>query len=298
MENYEELSIKALQLAGMGERTQESYTRALRMLSGFYEKGPDQISEKELEDYFLHRRNVTLWSSATLRIAYSGIKFYFQNVLKRDWHIFAYLKAQKERKLPSILDKAEVHQLLECIKTHQNYACLSTIYGCGLRISEALALQVSDIDGKRMMIHVYRGKGARDRYVPMPMDIYQILRRYWVIHRNPIFVFPALGRGHIHAASATKPMDIDSVQGAFRLAKKAAGITKRGVSVHTLRHCYATHLLEAGVNPRIVQRYLGHSRLETTMIYFHLTQKGTEDACRIINDTMKDFRNDSDKRHL
>lgn len=289
-QDYYELSMRTLQLAGMSERTQECYTRAVRMLVEFCGKSPDQITESELEDYFLHRRNIDKWSAATLRIAYSGVRFFFLNALKRDWHIFTYLKSKREQRLPCILDREDVFRLLGRIKTFHNYACLSTVYACGLRISEALALQVADIDGKRMMIHVHRGKGAKDRYVPLPPETYQLLRRYWVTHRNPTLIFPAIGRGHIKAPTATMPMAISSVQGAFKEAKLAAGITKRRVSVHTLRHCYATHLLEAGVNPRVVQRYMGHSKLETTMVYFHLTKKGTEDACKIINSTMRGFR--------
>lgn len=295
MKDYYEQSIRALQLAGMSERTQECYTRSVRLLADFYQKTPDLISEPELEDYFLHRRNEDKWSSATLRIAYSGVKFFFVNVLKRDWHIFTYLKSKKEKRLPCILEQEEVYKVLRCVRTFHNYACLSTIYACGLRISEALALEVSDIDGKRQMIHVHRGKGAKDRYVPLPQDTYQLLRRYWVTHKNSTLVFPALGRGSNEASTAQKPMAIDSVQGAFRQAKYTAGITKRRVSVHTLRHCYATHLLEAGVHPTVVQRYMGHARLETTMVYFHLTQKGAEDAFRIINNTMKGFRYDNHK---
>jgi integrase/recombinase XerD len=292
MKDYFKRSMRALQLAGMSERTQESCTRAVRKLVDFYQKTPDLITEPELEDYFLNRRNVDKWSSATLRIAYSGIKFFFVNVLKRDWHIFTYLKSKKDRKLPCILDREEVFRILGCVKTFHNYACLSTIYACGLRISEALAIQVTDIDGKRMMLHVHRGKGAKDRYVPLPQETYHLLRRYWVTHRNPVFVFPAVGRGHNEAPTAQKPMVLDSLQGAFRRAKFDARINKRRVSVHTLRHCYATHLLEAGVNPRVVQRYMGHSRLETTMVYFHLTQKGTEEAVNLINHTMKGFAHD------
>ena len=295
MKDYYEQSIRALQLAGMSERTQECYTRAVRLLVDFYQKTPDLVIEPELQDYFLHRRNVSKWSAATLRIAYSGIKFFFIHVLQRDWHIFSYLKAKREQRLPCILSREEVFSILNHLTTFHNYAFHSTVYGCGLRISEALALQVSDIDGKRMMIHVHRGKGAKDRYVPLAQDTYQLLRRYWASHSNPVLIFPALGRGGNEGPSAKTHMALDSAQGAFRRAKFAAGITKRRVSVHTLRHCYATHLLEAGVNPRVIQRYMGHANLETTMIYFHLTQKGTEDACKIINSTMKGFRYDHGK---
>jgi integrase/recombinase XerD len=293
MKDYYEQAIRALQLAGMSEGTQECYTRAVRMVVEYHGKSPEAITELELQDYFLHRRNTDKWSPATLRVAYSGVKFFFINVLKRDWHIFTYLKAKSEQKLPCILSKEEVFGILERVKRFHNYAFLSTVYACGLRISEALALQVSDIDGGRKMIHVHHGKGAKDRYVPIPDETYQLLRRYWATHRNPVLIFPALSRGGNESHAAKNPMATASVQGAFRQAAHAAGITKRRVSVHTLRHCYATHLLEAGVNPRVIQQYMGHGQLETTMLYFHLTQKGTEDAAKIINATMRGFRYDN-----
>ena len=147
-------------------------------------------------------------------------------------------------------------------------------------------LQVSDIDGVRRFIHVHRGKGAKDRYVPLPDTTYSLLREYWKTHRNPKLIFPALGRGHNLGPKAVTPMAIDSVQGAFREAKIRAGIRKRA-SIHTLRHSYATHLLEAGVNIRAIQRYLGHSQLETTMVYLHLTDRGQEDSFNLINQVMK-----------
>jgi integrase len=188
------------------------------------------------------------------------------------------------------LTREEINRIFSKLKTFHNYAYLSTVYACGLRLQEALYLQVSDIDNQRMMIHVHRGKGFKDRFVPLPEATLQLLRRYWITHRNPTLIFPALGRGHNLGPTSKTPMAIDSVQGAFRRAKFAAGITKRRVSVHTLRHSYdATHLLEAGVNIRTIQRYLGHSQLMTTMVYLHLSQKGQEDAYQRINDLMKDF---------
>jgi site-specific recombinase XerD len=289
MTDYYEKSIKALQLAGMSERTQECYTRSIRKLVDFYDKTPDRITEQELEDYFLHRRNVDQWAPGTLRIAYSGVKFFFINVLKQEWHIFPYLGAKRPNALPCVLTREEINRIFSKLKTFHNYAYLSTVYACGLRLQEALYLQVSDIDNQRMMIHVHRGKGFKDRFVPLPEATLQLLRRYWITHRNPTLIFPALGRGHNLGPTSKTPMAIDSVQGAFRRAKFAAGITKRRVSVHTLRHSYATHLLEAGVNIRTIQRYLGHSQLMTTMVYLHLSQKGQEDAYQRINDLMKDF---------
>jgi len=289
MNDYYQRSMRALQLAGMSERTQECYTRAVRQLVDFYCKTPDQISEKEMEDYFLHRKNSDKWSAATMRISHCGIKFFFKNVLKRKWHIFTYLNAKRERRLPCILSKEEVFRILDHVTTFHNYTFLSTVYSCGLRLSEALSLQVSDIDSQNMMIHIHRGKGAKDRYVPLPHDTLNLLRKYWRTHKNPNLIFPARGRGNNKSPSTKNPMAIDSVQGAFRRARSAAGIKKRHVSIHTLRHCYATHLLEAGTNPRMIQRYMGHSKLETTMVYFHFTQKGMEDTYRIIDSFMKGF---------
>jgi len=295
MTDYYTQSMRALQLAGKGERTQVSYSRAVRQLVQFYDKPPERISESELGEYFLHRQNVTGWSGSTLQIAQAGIRFFFQNVLRRDLHLFQYLKAKRSRPLPCILSREEVFDVLRHVPTFHSFAFLSTVYGCGLRLSEARSLAVSDVDGKRNMLHVHLGKGAKDRYVPVPQETLVLLRRYWCTHRNPRLLFPALGRGQKQAPTATQPMSIESVQDALRQARAAAGITKRRVTIHTLRHCYATHLLEAGVNPRLIQRYMGHARLETTMVYFHFTQKGVEDSCRLIDSIMKGFDHGRDR---
>jgi site-specific recombinase XerD len=291
MTNWYENTTKALQLNGKGERTQQAYARAVRMLSEFYAKTPDLISEEELQEYFLHRKNVSKWSPNTMRICYCGIRFFFENVLKRDWHILGLLRAQNERRLPAVLTVEEVRRILACVKTPHNHAFLSTAYSCGLRLQEAMHLEVSDIDSapERMLIHVHRGKGAKDRYVPLPHRTLELLRSHWATHRNPRLLFPALGRNGKGAKEAPTPMAKSSVQGAFRHAKFEAGIRKKNVSVHTLRHSYATHLLEAGVNLRIIQRYMGHAQLETTMVYLHLTQKGQEDAFKLIDQVMEGF---------
>jgi site-specific recombinase XerD len=140
MKDYYQKSINALQLAGLSERTQQCYTRSVRQLVDFYKQTPNKINEKQLQEYFLRRRNDDKWSAATLRIAQSGIKFFFANVLKRDWHTFNYLSAKRERRLPCILSREEVFQILCKVKTFHNYAFLSTVYACGLRLSEALAI--------------------------------------------------------------------------------------------------------------------------------------------------------------
>lgn len=287
MNDWYERSMKALQLNGLAARSQETYTRAVRQLKDYYNKTPDLVTEEELQDYFLYRKNVSNWSSSSLRICYSGIRFFFVNVLERNWHTFDYLRAKREHKLPTVLEVEEVQRILSCVNTPHNFAYLFTVYSCGLRLQEALHLEVSDIDSSRMMIHVHRGKGAKDRLVPLPQATLAMLRNYWRTHKNPRLIFPALGRSRKEGPCAETPMPIASVQDAFGKARKAAKIRKRGVSIHTLRHCYATHLLEEGVNPRAVQKYMGHSSLETTMIYLHLTKRGHDNAVQIINHLME-----------
>jgi integrase len=150
-----------------------------------------------------------------------------------------------------------------------------------------LNLQVGDIDSARMTVHVHRGKGSKDRYVPLPPRTLTVLRQYWATHRNSRWLFPAMGRDRAQAASATKPMDRASVRGAMNRIVQELGFRKR-VTIHTLRHSYATHLLEAGVNLRLIQQYLGHRSLQATMIYLHLTSLGHEQARATINKLMSE----------
>jgi integrase/recombinase XerD len=278
--------ITALQLSGKGERTQQSYVREVRLLAQFYRKSPDRISELELQRYFLHRKNVDGLAPASMRICYSGIRFFYQHVLQRDWHTLTLMRAPTAHRLPAVLSVEEVRRLLTSATPFHNQVYFTTVYSLGLRLQEALALQGSDIDGPRLQVHIHRGKGAKDRYVPLPKETLLLLRTYWKTHRHQTWLFPATGRDHHQSPTATSPMRRTSVQGAFRTAKHRAGITKTGVAIHTLRHSYATHLLEAGVNPRLIQRYLGHTQLETTMVYLHLTHKGQEDAYERLNALM------------
>jgi site-specific recombinase XerD len=209
-----------------------------------------------------------------MRICYCGIRFFYVNVLQRDWHIFSILRAQNEHRLPAVLSVEEVRNILAHVKTFHNHVYLSTVYACGLRLHEALHLEVSDIDSSRMMIHVHRAKGAKDRYLPLPNPTLNLLRQYGRTHRHPRLLFPALGRSGKATPQAQSPMAKSSVQGAFRQAKRAAGVVKKGVSIHTLRHSFATHLLEDGYDIRTVQELLGHRDVSTTMIYTHVLNRG------------------------
>ena len=179
-------------------------------------------------------------------------------------------RANPEFKLPVILSAGEVRRVLGSVPELDHRVCLTTIYSCGLRLGEGLRLQVRDIDSERMLLHIRGGKGNRDRYVPLPQRTLLLLREQWKTHRHLSLLFPGKGHGHQQAPTASEPMCRTTLQRAFRLALKAAGITK-AAHVHTLRHSYATHLLEQGENLRQIQVNLGHKSPLATVVYTHLT---------------------------
>jgi site-specific recombinase XerD len=250
--------IESLQLQGYSLRTQECYLRAVRQLAEHYHKSPDLIDEEELREYFLYLLNVKKYSRSACTIALCGIKFFFEKTLNQKWAILDFVRPAPEKKLPTTLSLAEVRQILSLIRLPRYRVCLTTIYSCGLRLQEGTHLRVPDIDSSRMMIHVRHGKGGKDRYVPLPQRTLEMLRGYWATHRNPVWLFPSEGKAHLPLTNSTEPMHKSSVQDAFHAALKQSGINKPA-SVHTLRHSWATHLLEAGVNLRLIQLWLGHS---------------------------------------
>jgi site-specific recombinase XerD len=258
--------IEDMQLRGLAERTQEMYVIVVRQLAEHCSKSPDLITEEELRQYFLYLKNDKQYTHSSITVALCGIKFFYQHTLQREWTMLDVVRPPRERKLPVVLSRQEVHRILGCLRRPYYRVCLSTIYSCGLRLQEGVHLQVSDIDSDRMLIHV-RGKGNKDRYVPLPQRTLHMLREYWVTHRHPVWIFPDR-RG---MTSATAPLNKRGVQYAFGAALKESGVQKRA-TVHTLRHSWATHLLEAGVNLRQLQVWLGHSSLSTTAVYTHLTR--------------------------
>jgi len=271
LDDFLEQMLQDLQLRGMSKATQDNYTRAVRKLSEYFNKPPDEITENEIRDYFLYLKNVKKYGRSASTLAMCGIKFFYTYTLKREWPTLTLVRAPHEQKLPVVLSQEEVRRVLGSIRIFRHRACLSTIYACGLRIGEGTRLQVGDIHSDRMLVHVRFGKGGKDRYVPLPSATLEMLRRFWKTHKNPLWLFPAPGRSGTHMSTATEPIPITSVQMVFKAALRECGIYKNA-SVHTLRHSYATHLLEKGVNLRLIQTYLGHRSPKTTAIYTHLTQ--------------------------
>jgi len=277
--------IEDLQLAALGERTQEAYVRSVRKLAEYYNQSPDRLSEQQLRDYFLYLKNEKQFAAGSLKVAFYGIRFFYCHTVPRDWATLRSVRIPKQRTLPDVLTSDEVQRLIATVRTVHNRTYLWTVYSCGLRLNEGLHLEVGDIDGQRMMVHVHRGKGAKDRFVILPTTTLAQLRAYWKTHRHPRWLFPALGRSRKEAPNATQPMGKASVQGAMRRVVEQVGIRK-AISVHSLRHSYASHLIEAGVSIRRVQQLLGHSSLQTTMVYLHLTEPGEENVRKIIEGLM------------
>ncbi len=277
-----------LQLKDLTPKTIKMYTRAVSQLTKHYQKSPQEISDEELRQYFLFNKNVRKWSRVASTISLCGIKHFYTLTLKREWTSLKFIRPEKEKKLPVILSRQEVKAILDRVEFPHHRACLKVIYSLGLRIGEGTRLKVYDIDSQRMFVHIRMAKGNKDRYIPLPQRTLQILRAFYKMHRNPVLIFPAPGRGGQKMPSNTEPIPISSIQIAFRNAVKKAGIHKK-ISVRHLRHSCATHLLEAGVNLRYVQQYLGHSDPKTTMVYTQLIKPDLAEPTRILNKVMRNL---------
>ena len=279
-----------MDLSGYSPRSIEMYVRAVRQLTKHYGKSPEEISDEELRQYFLYNKNERGWSRVASTIALCGIKLFYTKTLHRKWTTLRFVRPEKAYKLPVVLSKTEVRKICNAARMDYHRVCLKTIYSLGLRIGEAVRLQVSDIDSGRMFVHIHQGKGRRDRVVPLPESTLKNLRDFYKTHRNPVWIFPGPGQGRKTGdmTHTEKHITIDNVQHAFRYACMTAGIKKK-VSVHHLRHSYATHILEAGVDLRYVQKYLGHKDPKTTMIYTQLIKQDLEEPTRILNEVMQNL---------
>ncbi|MCK5806178.1 MAG: tyrosine-type recombinase/integrase [Lentisphaeria bacterium] len=274
----------SLVLTGLATRTGETYAREVRILMRRFGKPPFLLTEGDVRTFMLERHEKLNGSSQ--RILYRGLRFLYNDLFKFDWELLKAARTKYETIEPAILSREEIKRLLESIQTPQIYAYLRTVYSCGLRLSEALNIKVGDIDRAGGVLHVRQGKGAKDRKVFLPSLTLDMLGRYWLRHRNPAWMFPALGRNGKGGPTADKPMSICTVQGGLRRYLKRAGVTKSRVSIHTLRHSYATHLLEAGVPLTVLQKQLGHENITTTLRYVHLSREAQVDSAQIVDRMM------------
>ena len=268
-----------LALAGYSPKTQRSYLDAVRKLAKHYMRSPDLLSEEEVRQFFLYLINRRKAAKSTVTIYLCGIKFFFEKTLGRLWPVFDLVRPKRSKKLPVVLSREEVRAILKRIKHPVIRMALTAMYACGLRISEAARLTVRDIDGDRHQLWVRCGKGGKDRAIPLPDHVLKLLRSHYKNHGNDgTWLFPQK-QGHIGT---------DILQDAFKLALHETGI-KKSATPHTLRHSYATHLLENGEDITTLQRILGHADISTTKIYLHLTSRISERLGKNLNELMSDL---------
>jgi integrase/recombinase XerD len=261
--------LRALKLQGVAGKTVDGYARAVRRTAAFFDRCPDDLTAEDLRVYFAKLLETHSWS--TIKLDRCGLQFFYRHVLDKSWTWTTIIKPPRATRLPDVLTRAEVLRLLGLVRKLRYRVFFVTLYSTGLRLSEGLALAVGDIDAHRLRLQVRAGKGNKDRYVPITAALLKMLRQWWTTHRHPRLLFPNPVGGPERIRQATAPMDLGGVQAAMRAAVAEAGITQR-ISVHSLRHCFSTHLLELGVDLRELQTILGHVRPETTAGYAHLTE--------------------------
>lgn len=281
-----ERMIEDMQLKGFSTRTQASYVRSVEGLTRYYMRSPDLLNEEELRQYFVHLTCERKLARPTVTIALSGIKFFYEKTLKRDWSLTGVPTPKRQKKVPVVMTHEQVKAILARVRQVRHRACLSLIYACGLRLGEACRVKVTDIDRVRGLLRV-GGKGDKQRYVPLPEPILPLLEACWRTHHNPVWLFPLVGRSGRQGRITDRHIPLSTIQQAFRKAYLESGVTKK-VSVHSLRHAYATHLLEIGVSLGQIQEWLGHSSPSTTSIYAHLTARSVQVAAQAVTRLMAD----------
>jgi site-specific recombinase XerD len=251
-----------MRLKGLRPRTIHTYLDCVKRVAIHFRKSPADLSDEEIREYLYYLLQVRKASQAVISQSYSALKFFFEHTLQRQWNHARIPRSKQHKKLPGVLSREDVESIFSATKNLKHRAILMTIYSAGLRIGEATRLKVPDIDSKRMMIRVNEGKGQQDRYTLLGERNLEILRVYYKAYRPQEWLFPG--------KDPSEPVEVSSIQKVFRASLQKAGINKKA-SVHTLRHCFATHLLESGTDLYYIQRLLGHKSAGTTSVYLHVT---------------------------
>ena len=271
-------------------RTRHAYYRQVRLLHEHFASDPALLTEAQLRDYFLFVKLKKHWKPKSLRQARAAIRLFFVDLLGHaDWGVFSQLRVKDHDTLPAVLTRQQVRDLLAHIRLRRYRTPIKLIYVCGLRLSECLALTIHDIHGPENQLLIRNSKGHQDRVVPLPTALWRELQQYWSFHRHRLLLFPNVGRGdHTpeataqRMAQATAPMPCSSLQRLMIVARKELNLP--AASIHTLRHSFATHLLEAGAHLHTIQQLLGHRHINSTMVYLHLTHQTTREALRLMED--------------
>lgn len=246
-------------------RTQESYLGAMVALTKHYGVSPETLSEEQIRSYLLHLLVERKLAASSVNVALSAIRFFYRETLCRQDLRLSFPRPRPPKKLPHVLAREEVTRIIEATRNDRDRTLLMTAYGAGLRVSELCALRVVDIDAKRMCLRVTQGKGAKDRDTLLSPRLLEQLRGYWRTYRPGEWLFPG-------SRDPGRCIDAQVAQRVYIAAKRRAGVSKPG-SVHSLRHAFATHLLESGVDIHTIQRLMGHSTIQSTLHYFHLARE-------------------------
>jgi site-specific recombinase XerD len=266
------------QLKGLTLKTQKIYLREVRNYAKYFNKSPEELGEKEFKEYLLYLLKKRNLSEGTFRFYVAGLKFLYKTTLNREWVVEKIKYPKRKKRLPVVLDLSEVETLFAATSNLKHKAILMITYSSGLRISEVSRLKITDIDSKRMMVWIQRGKGGKDRYTILSQRALDCLRQYWREYRPKEWLFEGQKEGtHITISSITQ---------IFQKAKKIAGITKPAC-VHTLRHSFATHLIEAGTSLHHVQLLLGHRSPTTTTVYLHVSRMNLAQVTSPLDKTPK-----------
>ncbi len=267
----------SMRLRGLADATRAEYRRYLGKLAARAGVHPDRLGEEEVREHLLWLLGRRRYSANTIRIVHGALRFFYRVHLGRDWRLLNVVRAPREARSPRALSRAQVARLFAEVREPRFRVLLRLIYGCGLRVGEALGLEIGDLEPEGPYVLVRRGKGGRRRRVPLPAALAGEVRTWWLGHRNPRWLFPASGPGWVDGAGglarlgrAARPMGPGTVQTRLRRARLAAGLPAE-TTPHTLRHSYATHLLEEGVCIRVISACLGHATLQTTLIYARVT---------------------------
>lgn len=284
-----------LALGAHAPRTRHAYYRDMRLMHEHFGCDPALLSEAQLTSYLVHVKMVKGWRPKTVRQTAASARLFFAAMLGRtDWKVFQNVHARDHDELPLVLTREQVRALLAHVRLRRYRTPLKLIYCCGLRLSECLSLTVHDIIGAEQKLRVRHGKGGKDRVVPLAASMLEDLRRYWAFHRHPLLLFPNVGRGpnerdqlRARMRTATEPMPVSSLQRLMLVARKELDLPD--ATVHTLRHSFATHLIEGGASLHTVQALLGHAHIGTTQVYLHLTHRSEQNALRLIEDLCRNL---------
>ena len=269
MGKFQDLMDRELRIRGLAENTRTSYLEQMRCFVRHFMRPPDELTAEDVKQYQLYLTKDRRVSWSTFNVHVCAIRFFYRDVLRVTWAVEHIPYQKTGRRLPVVLSGEEVIALLDAATNLKHRAILMALYSGGLRTSETVHLRLEDIDSKRMMIRVAQGKGRKDRSVMLSEKLLATLRQYWVESRPDPWLFPG--------QDPSRPLTRESIEKFFGRAREKAGIRKR-VHPHTLRHSFATHLLERGVNLRVIQRLLGHRSLRSTEIYTHVAESSVRDT--------------------